>query len=437
MHTGLFRTFYFHQQPRYGQKTKKILLKFNNIALCGIQNRCIRAYLEPYIFIRSRDMHCAQLKIDAYETIPNFLFSPEAEIWPKTIKIFLKLYNVAFIVQQLKIVHTSLFRAFYFHQKPRYGQKIKYFEIWQHNIEMHTGLFQAFYFHQSRDMAKKQKKMRCIRAYSEPSIFTSSRDMANERKKIFLKFNNIALCGIKIDALGPIRSFLFSSEAEIWPKTKKIFLKLVHTRLFRTFYFHQKPRYGQKTIKNIFETLQRNIVQQLKIVHTSLFRAFYFHQQPRYGQKTIKNIFEILQPYSEPSIFTSSRDMAKKQNKIFLKFCNIALCGIQNRCIRAYSKPSIFTSSRDMAKKQKKMFLKFCNIALCGIQNRCIRAYSELFLFIRSRDMAKKRKKIFLKFCNVALCATKNGCIRDYSELSIFTSRRNMATQRKKIFLKF
>ncbi|KAL0098946.1 hypothetical protein PUN28_020889 [Cardiocondyla obscurior] len=89
--------------------------------------------------------------------------------------------------------------------------------------------------------------------------------------------------------------------SEIWPKTKNVFKVLQHNivrnqnrciRLFRTFYFHQKPRYGQKTIKNIFETLQRNIVQQLKIVHTimhlGLFGAFYFHQKPRYGQKTKK-----------------------------------------------------------------------------------------------------------------------------------------------------
>ncbi|KAL0110680.1 hypothetical protein PUN28_013944 [Cardiocondyla obscurior] len=41
MHTGLFRAFYFYQQPRYSQKTKKKFWKFGNI-------------------------HCAQLKIDAY-----------------------------------------------------------------------------------------------------------------------------------------------------------------------------------------------------------------------------------------------------------------------------------------------------------------------------------------------------------------------------------
>ncbi|KAL0098949.1 hypothetical protein PUN28_020892 [Cardiocondyla obscurior] len=81
--------------------------------------------------------------------------------------------------------------------------------------------------------------------------------------------------------------------------------------------------------------------------------------------------------------------MAKKRNKIFLKFGNITLC------IRTYSEPSIFTSSRDMANERKKILLKFNNIALCGIKNGCIRAYSELFIFIRSRDMAKKRKKYF------------------------------------------
>ncbi|KAL0107452.1 hypothetical protein PUN28_015790 [Cardiocondyla obscurior] len=52
-------------------------------------------------------------------------------------------------------MHTGLFRAFYFYQQPKYGQKTKknIFEIWQRSIvqnlkKMHTGLFQVFYFHQ-------------------------------------------------------------------------------------------------------------------------------------------------------------------------------------------------------------------------------------------------------------------------------------------------
>ncbi|KAL0098954.1 hypothetical protein PUN28_020897 [Cardiocondyla obscurior] len=156
-------------------------------------------------------------------------------------------------------MHTRLFRTFYFHQKPRYDmakKRKKYFEIWQHSIvrhlkEMHTGLFR-------------------------PSIFTRSRDMAKKRKKYF----------------------------EIW---------------------------------------QHNIVRHLKEMHTGLFRTFYFHQQLRYGQKTIKNIFEILQ------------HMANERKKILLKFNNIALCGIKNRCIRAYSE-FLFSSEAEIWPKTKKIF---------------------------------------------------------------------------------
>ncbi|KAL0098343.1 hypothetical protein PUN28_020313 [Cardiocondyla obscurior] len=81
-----------------------------------------------------------------------------------------------------------------------------------------------------------------------------------------------------------------------------------------------------------------------------------------------------------------------------------------------------------MAKKQKKIFLKFNNIALCGIQNRCIWAYSELFIFIRSQDMAKKRKKIFLKFNNIMHLGL--------FEL-LFSSEAEIWPKTKKIFLKF
>ncbi|KAL0132881.1 hypothetical protein PUN28_000541 [Cardiocondyla obscurior] len=130
----------------------------------------------------------------------------------KNEKIFLKFYNVAFIVRHLKKMHTGLFRAFYFHQQPRYGQKTK---------------------------------------------------------KIFLKIYNVALCGIK----KCIRAYflLFSSAAEIWPKTKKIFLKFYNVALcgiqnrcirayFEPFIFI-RSRDMAKTKKNIFEILQRSIVR--------------------------------------------------------------------------------------------------------------------------------------------------------------------------------
>ncbi|KAL0099003.1 hypothetical protein PUN28_020210 [Cardiocondyla obscurior] len=61
----------------------------------------------------------------------------------------------------------------------------------------------------------------------------------------------------------------------------------MNSGLFGAFYFHQKPRYGQKTKKNIFEILQRSIVRQLK---------------------------RCIRAYFELSIFTRSRDMAKNKN---------------------------------------------------------------------------------------------------------------------------
>ncbi|KAL0110689.1 hypothetical protein PUN28_013953 [Cardiocondyla obscurior] len=115
----------------------------------------------------------------------------------------------------------------------------------------------------------------------------------------------------------------------------------MHLDLFAVFYFHQKPRYGQKTKKNYFEILQRSIVRQLKCIQAY---SGYFHQKPRYDQKT-RNIFEILQ--------RSIPRYGQKTKKIFLKFNNIALCNIQNRCNWAYSEPFIFIRSRDIAKKRK------------------------------------------------------------------------------------
>ncbi|KAL0098951.1 hypothetical protein PUN28_020894 [Cardiocondyla obscurior] len=93
-------------------------------------------------------------------------------------KIFLKFYNVAF--------------------RDMAKNEKNIFENWQHSIVRHL--------------------KRCIRAYSEPFIFTSSRDMA-KNKKIFLKFCNHC-AQLKIDAYEPIPSLLFSPEAEIWPKNE-------------------------------------------------------------------------------------------------------------------------------------------------------------------------------------------------------------------------
>ncbi|KAL0098640.1 hypothetical protein PUN28_020596 [Cardiocondyla obscurior] len=136
------------------KKQKKIFLKFNNIALCGIQNRCIRAYSEFFIFIRSRDM-------------------------AKNEKIFLKFYNHC---AAFKINESGLFKAFYFHQKPRYGQKRKnIFEILQRSIERQ--LKNAYEFIPNLLFSPHCAAIKnCIRAYSESSIFISSRDMAKKQK---------------------------------------------------------------------------------------------------------------------------------------------------------------------------------------------------------------------------------------------------------------
>ncbi|KAL0130319.1 hypothetical protein PUN28_002154 [Cardiocondyla obscurior] len=219
-------------------------------------------------------------------------------------------------VRQLKKMHTSLFRAFYFHQQPRYGQnKKKYFEILQHCI--HCAAFKI-------DHCAAIKKM-LYEPYSSLPIFTSSRDMAKTKK---------------IDTYGPIQAF----------------------------YFHQQPRYMAKKQKiNIFGIWQQNIV----------------------------------------------RNMAKKQKKYF-EILQHSIVRHSNRCIRAYSKP-LYSSEAEICRiwlktktnilklssvalsteiwpKNKKIFFKFCKIALCSIQNSCIRAYYKPFIFIRNRDMAKETK---------------------------------------------
>ncbi|KAL0098488.1 hypothetical protein PUN28_020444 [Cardiocondyla obscurior] len=165
-----------HLKNAYCRKTKNIFEILANVALTELWpkneknyfeiynvvvrylTKCILAYSEPSIFTSSRDIHCAQLKIDAYGPVPNLLFSPADEIWPR-------------------------------------NKKKIFFENWQHNI-MHKW------------------------PVPNPSIFTSRRDMAGKYKKIFLKFYNVALCGIQNRVSGFIPSFLFSSENEIWPKTK-------------------------------------------------------------------------------------------------------------------------------------------------------------------------------------------------------------------------
>ncbi|KAL0099512.1 hypothetical protein PUN28_019736 [Cardiocondyla obscurior] len=570
----LFRAFYFHQQPRYGQKTKKKFLKFNNIALCGIQNRCIRAYLEPFIFIRSRDMAKKRKKIFlkfynialcgiqnkciwAYSEL--FIFIRSRDMAKKRKKTFLKFYNVALysqktkknifeilqrsIVRQLKRC-IGLFRAFYFHQQPRYSQKTKkflkfnnialynqktkenIFEILQRSIvrqlkKMHTSLFRhcaaikknaygpipKLLFSPAKPRYNQKRKnifeiiqrsivrqlKRCIPEIwpkNEKNIFEIlQRSIVRQLKKMHTglfrafyfhqhivrhsKWMHSSLfkhcAAIKKDAYGPISSLLFSPAAEIWPKNKKIFLKFNNIALcgiqnrciwaYSESFIFIRSRDMAKKRKKIFLKFYNHCAAIKRCIRA--YSSLYFHQKPRYGQKTKRNIFEILQ------------HITKKRKKTFLKFNNIALCGIQNRCIWAYSEPFIFTRNRDITKneknifeilqriipKNKKIFLKFNNIALCGIQNRCIWAYSEPFIFIRSRDITKKRKKsflklynvaffyfhqqptygqktkIFLKFNNIALCGIQNKMHLGLFELFIFIRSRDMA-KNEKIFLK-
>ncbi|KAL0098641.1 hypothetical protein PUN28_020597 [Cardiocondyla obscurior] len=247
MHTGLFEPLFsseaeiwpktkkiFEILQHMAKKQNKIFLKFNNIALCGIQNRCIQAYSEFFIFIRSRDMakneknilkfynHCAAIKSDAYKPIPIYsepsIFTSSRDMAKKQKKIFLKFNKIALC-------------------KPRYGQKRKkYFEILQRSIVRQLKNCIRAYSESSIVISTLCGiQNRCIQAYSEFFIFIRSRDMAKKQKKIFLKFYNVALCGIQNRC--------------IWA--------------YSSFYFHQKPRYGQKQ-KNIFEILQRSIVRQLK-----------------------------------------------------------------------------------------------------------------------------------------------------------------------------
>ncbi|KAL0099004.1 hypothetical protein PUN28_020211 [Cardiocondyla obscurior] len=187
---GPIPSFYFHQKPRYGQKQKNIL-KIYNVALSFYfhQNRDM-AKNEKNIFEILQRSIVRHLKrcIRAYS---EPLFSPAAEISKNEKNIFENLQRS--IVRQLKKMHTSLFGTFYFHQKPRYGQKRKKIFLKFYNVALY----------------------------------------GQKTKKIFLKFNNIALCGIQNRC--------------IWA--------------YSSFYFHQKPRYGQKTKKNIFEILQRSIVR--------------------------------------------------------------------------------------------------------------------------------------------------------------------------------
>ncbi|KAL0098689.1 hypothetical protein PUN28_020645 [Cardiocondyla obscurior] len=90
----------------------------------------------------------------------------------------------------------------------------------------------------------------------------------------------------------------------------------MHTGQFRAFYFHQKPKHGQKTKKNIFEIWQRSIyprygqktkknvfkiwqrkfVRNLMEMLTCQSRAFYLHQKPKYGQDTKKKFGNLATP---------------------------------------------------------------------------------------------------------------------------------------------
>ncbi|KAL0098765.1 hypothetical protein PUN28_020721 [Cardiocondyla obscurior] len=309
------------------KKQKKIFLKFSNVALCGIQNRCIRAYSKPIIFIRSRDMAKKQKKI------------------------FFKI-GKHLIMQHLKEMHTGLFPAFYF-QQPRYTKNKKYF------LNFHCA--------QLKIDAYGTIQTLCIRAYSELFIFTSSRDMAKNEKNI-LKFCNVALCGIQNRCIRAYsKPSIFTSSRDMAKNEKKYFLILQHSiRCIRAYSepsIFTSSRDMAKKEKNIFEICNIALYMAKK-------RKKYFEicNQLRYGQKTIK----IFLNYCNIALCGiqnrciraySNRHMAKKRKKYFEIFI------VRQLKIDAYGPiPNfLFSPAAEIWPKNEKNILKFGNIALCGI----------------------------------------------------------------------
>ncbi|KAL0114880.1 hypothetical protein PUN28_011914 [Cardiocondyla obscurior] len=79
---------------------------------------------------------------------------------------------------------------------------------------MHTGLFRAFYFYQKPRYGQKTKKNKCLRANPD-FLLPPGAEIWPKNKK---KFGNLATspcAGLKGDSFKPIPSFLLLPEAKI------------------------------------------------------------------------------------------------------------------------------------------------------------------------------------------------------------------------------
>ncbi|KAL0130320.1 hypothetical protein PUN28_002155 [Cardiocondyla obscurior] len=136
--------------------------------------------------------------------------------------------------------------------------------------------------------------------------------------------------------------------------------------------------------------------------------------------------------------------MAKKQKKIFLKFCNVHCAAFKIDAFRAYSKALYIHQTEIWPKNKKKSILKIGSITLCNAREMhwayfklsiytcqpceicivrhskwCIRAYSGHFIFIKPRygpiqalyihlkPRYGKKRKIVFKFGNISLYGQK------------------------------
>ncbi|KAL0098377.1 hypothetical protein PUN28_020342 [Cardiocondyla obscurior] len=182
--------------------------------------------------------------------------------------------------------------------------------------------------------------------------------MAKKRKKKFSReFYNVPIQAASIFWLRYIKqkNILKFYNVSIGQQLKKKCIQRVYSDF--PIIFHQpsfifiRSRDMAKKQKNVAgEILQRSIyIVAFKINALGPIRNLYFHQKPRYGQKTKKKYFEILHNHC------ASFKIKMHSGLIFLYF-PITLCSIQNRCIRAYSDLLFSSRSRDMAKKRKKYF---------------------------------------------------------------------------------
>ncbi|KAL0098989.1 hypothetical protein PUN28_020929 [Cardiocondyla obscurior] len=272
-----------------------------------------------------------------------FLFLPAAEIWPKNKKNIFEILQLSIFTSRDMAKKQKKFLKFC---NPRYGRKTKKIFLKFSNIALYAyGTIPSFQFAPADEIWPKNIK-------NFFNFATYKRNMAEKHKNIFFRFCNVALCALKIDAYGTIPSFQFAPADEIWPKNIKNFLILQHS------------------------------------IHCAAFK-------------------KCIRVYSEPSIFTSRRNMAEKHKNIFLKFCNQTKYG-----------------------QKTKKFFKFCNIALCATKNRCIRVYPSL-LFSPADEMAKKQKNFLILQHSIVrqLKKMNTGLFRAY-----YFYQQPRYGQKKKIF---